>query len=281
MLLAKDGSGSQRKVSNANVEVQFTLQCRQLYELKIDNYPRTMSITGHDEDGIESTRVITYDPKMVAKAKLLEMAPEQKMKVEKKAEGLQDTTFISNSKMSQPVMAEAYAQIVIHLKMIDSLPLSQECLWITGQKQGKSFKGTTNTAGELVLFVPKGDAYALHFQYNKNYSQFEVPYYRDHSKTELHYSYLGTKEIKKRKEEEADRIRAEEKNLKEGEERFAAYCKKRGISLEEGRRLELESSYEDFSQFADTVIMSVLNRNNWNNKLIVCDLTASMNPYYR
>ena len=57
---------------------------------------------------------------------------------------------------------------------------------------------------------------------------------------------------------------------------FTKECKKKGISIEEGyRRLLRDKIYGT----TDTVVIKVLNRNKWINKLIVCDLTGSMQPY--
>ena len=91
----------------------------------------------------------------------------------------------------------------------------------------------------------------------------------------LDLMYIGTKEIERRMKEEEERIKREEERLKREHEEFLAWCKKEKITEAEGHRRKLMGSYST----PDTVVSSVLNRNNWSEKLIVCDLTGSMNPY--
>jgi hypothetical protein len=92
-------------------------------------------------------------------------------------------------------------------------------------------------------------------------------------------SYLGTKEIERRKKEEAERLISEAKRLKEEKEAFERYCKKLGISLEEGYRRKSAEYYSSEVADDDTVVSTVLNRNKWAEKLIVCDLSGSMMRY--
>jgi DNA-binding protein H-NS len=162
---------------------------------------------------------------------------------------------------------------------VEGKPLVGETLWLTGNKRGKSFKGKTDNQGRIIVWLPKGDSYSLNFKYNKNYSTLETRYTKGSSSVTSSYSYLGTKEIELRKKQEAERIALEEKRLKALEKKFAEDCKKLGISAEEGKKREIAKYVTEMDQFSDPVILKTLNRNNWDDKLIVCDLTGSMSPY--
>jgi hypothetical protein len=95
----------------------------------------------------------------------------------------------------------------------------------------------------------------------------------------MEITYMGSKEYEKRKKEEEERIKAEEKRLEEDRLAFEKYCKERKVSLEEGYRLKLKEAESGSYSNDDDVVSKVLTRNKWSEKLIVCDLTGSMDPY--
>jgi len=278
-LTAKAGGASFEVISDAKGEATFSLPCNTIYNLTASNYTKTKEVQLPDFAGGHSMRTLTYEPDMAAKEKLFSMNPAEQAAVDKTAAALPDTLLMKTSAMIQPKLSEHFSAVRIKLEYIDGTPLSGETFAMAGVKRGKSVKGTTDKDGKILMFLPKGDTYTLNFKYNKNYASTESLYSLGTSKIELTFSYLGTKEIERRKKIEAERIAAEEKKLKAEEERFKAYCKKLGISAEEGRKREADSYLKSLGRFADTVISAVLNRNKWNDKLIVCDLTGSMGPY--
>jgi len=92
------------------------------------------------------------------------------------------------------------------------------------------------------------------------------------------FSYLGTKEIERRKKEEEERIRREEERIKREREAFEKRCADLGLTLEDCHKKELEDYLKNFD-LGDSVIMVTMNRNDWKDMLVVCDVTGSMSPY--
>ena len=255
-------------------KVSFNVPCNTLFDVFVSNYTDKNEIQSPRSGLVQQT--LSYEATMVAKAKEFEMNLAEISKVDQTATLLPDTTFIKDSKMLPPKNAEHFARVNLTLKDIQGLPLSGEVLVLSGIKRNKSYKGTTDIRGNILFYIVKGDTYQVNFKHNKNYSSAEYAYTKGTSKIDMSFSYLGTKEIEKRKKEEKLRILEEEKRLKAERDMFTKECKKKGISIEEGyRRLLRDKIYGT----TDTVVINVLNRNKWLNKLIVCDLTGSMQPY--
>jgi hypothetical protein len=105
--------------------------------------------------------------------------------------------------------------VILNLKDIASKPLTDETVIFMGRKRQKNFKGTTDKNGRLILYLPKGDMYDITFKYNPNYASKDVPYTKGTTNITVGFSYLGTREVIRRRKEEADRIAAEEKRMKE------------------------------------------------------------------
>tara|TARA_B100000508_G_scaffold140841_1_gene143777 strand:+ start:7487 stop:8566 length:1080 start_codon:yes stop_codon:yes gene_type:complete len=181
--------------------------------------------------------------------------------------------------MKTPSPISYYSKLTLSLKDIEGGPLVRETIWLTGIKNGKTIKATTSSSGRIQVYLPKGDTYTTNFKHNKNYSTVKSYYLAGTSKINSKFSYLGTVEIERRMRIEAKRIAEEEKRLLAEKKRFTDWCKKLGITEEEGRKLEAEESIKNMANFNDTVVSAVLNRNQWDEKLIVCDLTGSMQPY--
>ena len=274
-----EGTAVFKKKSNLQGKATFELPCNTLFNISISNYSRTRKYRTTDKNGAYGKQVFTYNVDNLAKAKAFKMSPAEEAKVNKTAEALPETTKVKGSYMEKPRLFRHFSEVYITIKDIDNHPLNKEEVWLTGEKRGKTIKATTNSSGKIKVYLPKGDIYSLNFKYTKGFSSIDIEYSKGTSKNNLKYSYLGTKEIERRKKIEEERIAAEEKRLKEEEKRFAAYCKKLSISIEEGRRREAKKYLDEVNDYEDTVVSTVLNRNKWDNKLIVCDLTGSMQPY--
>ena len=215
---------------------------------------------------------------MVENDKLFSMTPEEQTALDKFIQPLPDSIEIHGSKMIAPKNLTYFVSVNIRIVDIYNKSLANERIIFKGVKRNKKIIGTTDLNGRLFLYIPKGDSYTLSFKYNKNYSFVDYKYTKGISEVDLNLSYLGTKEIERRRKEEELRIAELEKRMKEERERFELECKKKKISLEEGYRLEWERMRKDYKS-DDSVIINVLNRNKWPEKLIVCDLTGSMQPY--
>lgn len=273
-----DGKTYSQK-SNAAGEVKLMIPCDNLYEISVTNYTQKKEILSAKTPGGGVIKTFTYDPDMAAKEKLFEMSPEEKASVDNSVITLPDTIVMNNGAMEKPASAEYYTQVDITIENIEKKPLSGEAISIMAEKRHKNIKGVTDRNGHVLVYLPKGDKYFINFKYNKNFTSTECAYSKGSAKAEMKFSYLGTKEIEKRKKEEAARIAAEEKRIKEELEAFEKKCKKLGITLEEGRRREVAEMVLGSGTTNDTVVSAALNRNKWTEKLIVCDLTGSMSPY--
>ncbi len=275
----KSGEKIGEQVSDENGEVVFRLPCNNEYVVTTSNNPNKKPLRTSQHDGAQSTLTLTYDPNIIEKQKAFDLTESEKKIIDQQAALLPDTTSLSGASMTAGGKKDLFSCVTIKLTNLDGKPLVGESLWLTGNKRGKSFKGKTDSQGRIILWLPKGDTYSLNFKYNLNYSSIETGYTKDSSNITSSFSYLGTKEIELRKKQEAERILAEEKRLKALEKKFAEDCKKRGISLEDGKKLEIAKYIAEMDQFSDPVILSALVRNHWDEKLIVCDLTGSMSPY--
>jgi len=265
--------------SNASGEVELMIPCDQMFDVTITNYTRKKELLSAKTETGKVSRTFTYEPDMASKDQFFEMNEQEKNSIDAFAKGIPDTILLSGSFMDKPTKSEFYTHLTISIIDIDKKPLSGENMSIIGEKRKKNIKCVTDKNGTVSVHVLKGDKYYINFKYSKNYISTESVYSRGNSKGELNFSYLGTKEIEKRRKKEEERIALETKRIKEEAEAFERKCKKLGITVEEGRRRETAERVLGSSTTNDTVVSAVLNRNKWTEKLIVCDLTGSMSPY--
>jgi len=262
--------------SDSKGEAIFTLPCKEVFELTVSNYVGKLKIETYEFAGARMSKTLSYEPNMAEKEKAFSMSDADKLKLDESIATLPDSTIIYNSRMTKPKALAYYVEVTLRLQNLEGKPLANETITFEGQKRKKKFKGATNTSGIIIAYLPKGDKYFVNFLYDKEFYEVECKYALGTAQTNIGFSYLGTKEVEKRKKEEAERIAREEKRLKEEREAFEKYCRDAKITLEEGYK---RKAREAAGSTADTVVLAVLNRNNWSEKLIVCDLTGSMMPY--
>lgn len=277
ILTSKVDGKTYEKSSNAFGDVSFNIPCKMVFEVSVSNHTDKYEIRSPAAGSI-LTRTLSYEADMIEKEKAFKMTAVEISKVDLTGSSLQDSIFIEGSNMNAPKNIDHFVFLKIALKSVYGFPLSNETVILTGVKRKKSVIGITDKAGNLAVYLLKGDKYSINFKYSKNFTNYECDYSRGNNKVNLGISYLGTKEIEKRREAEAQRIKKEEERILAEKEKFANECKELGITIEEGYRRELRKQMFGTS---DTVVFSVLNRNKWKNKLIVCDLTGSMHPYAR
>ncbi len=265
------------QISDQSGTAELSVPCNSSFELSVSNYTRSRQIQSYSGGAV--TQTLSYEADMAEKDKLFEMTEQEKINVDKTADQLEDSLIISGSRMTTPKNSEHFVMITLRITDLNKKPLADERVTFKGLKRNRKIIGTTDFTGRLILFVPKGDNYILGFKYNSEYSSYEYKYSKGSSKVEINLSYLGTKEIERRKKEEALRIAELEKREKETRERFENDCKKMKLSLEECYKREWER-LRTSNNTDDTVVSAVLNRNKWFDKLIICDLTGSMQPYY-
>ncbi|MFN5845575.1 MAG: hypothetical protein ACK46O_07690, partial [Flavobacteriia bacterium] len=145
-----------KQTSNSKGEVVFALPCEQKFDVQISNYTRKDEITSPPRNGGYSIQNFSYSADMKQKDALFAMTDPEKATVDKAMNALPDTTFIKNALMTRPVQIDLYSTFTITLKDLDSKPLVNEQVVLTGEKRKKSFKGRTNVKGEILLYLPKG-----------------------------------------------------------------------------------------------------------------------------
>ncbi len=284
------------------------LDCGSRYELAIENYTRKEEIRTPERASGSVTFTYTYSHDMAEKDKIFAMTAEQKNKLESEIKLLPDTTIVKASKMIRPLNYTDYSSFHFKALGLDNKPLVEETVTFTGRTRNKSFQGKTNEMGEILVYLPKGDEYSINFLYNKNFAHKDIPFSQGTSDGFSEIQYIGTKEILRRKKLEEERIKAEEERLVREEKEFIERCKREKIEKEKAIKLELERAikekeeerialaeakkkgveyvpkprvvYPTYPTRSDAqVVDKVLSRNNWTQKLIVCDVTGSMNPY--
>lgn len=264
--------------SDARGEAAITVPCNELFDLTIANYTR--------KEIVESSAIgkrkhtFSYPHDMVQKEKQLAMEPEEIQHVDRAMLELPDTLAIKSGLMPAPKSNPFYfALMTISIRNITNGPLQDELVWVTGRKRNKTIKGNTDRNGRLMVYIPKGDTYDIGFKYNRKYYQADCAYTRGNTDIRIGFSYMGTKEEERRRKEEADRLRAEEKRLKDEREKFEKGCRSSGLTIEECHRRKIADYLKEGVNGKDTVVLRALRRNRWQSKLIVCDVTGSMSPY--
>jgi hypothetical protein len=258
--------------------VNIDVPCNSLFDLSVSNYTRKKEIQSPESEGGKVMKTLTYEPDMAAKDKMFAMSESEKAAMDKAAESLPDTVSVG-SVMSKPKNMEFFIELSISIDDIDGNPLVGEQMNITGEKRKKKIKAVTDRNGKVFVYLPKGDNYHIDFKYHKSYISKDCEYSKGFGSAEMNFSYLGTREIEKRKKEEAARIAAEEKRLKEEAIAFEKRCREAKISMLEGMKREVKDMIKDANNSGKNIIAAVFGRNNWTEKLIVCDLTGSMSPY--
>lgn len=197
---------------------------------------------------------------------------------ESKVAAYPETTLVTST--SRPSRFDERVQLFeIVLADLHNGPLIGEKVYLTATRYNKVIAGQTDRSGRLFLLLPKGSEYTLGFKHDPDYKDFDVPFTLGESSSKIQMKYLGTKEIEKRIAAEKERLRLEEERLAKEIAAFKAYVEELGISFEKGREDEIRRHLAN-RNYRDPVIANVMNRNKqWENKLIVCDLTGSMSPY--
>ena len=275
-LTSKDGKLTFNKMSNAAGDAKFDVPCGITYVVSVANYTKKKEIFA--ENNAEFTQTLNYEADMVEKAAQMAMTDAEKTMLDNYAKTAPDDVTIHGSVMNIPTNADLYSGVNLILTDLDGNPLAGEMIYFKSIKRNLKVTATTDADGKVKLYLFKGDSYTINFLYNKNYAYIELAYSKGSNTMDVGITYLGSKEIERRKKEEDERVKARDKIIKEELAKFRAECYRLKISEEEGRKREIDKLSSRPSQ--DDVVLKVLNRNKWEDKLIVCDLTGSMSPYY-
>lgn len=243
------------ETSNAKGEVSFSLPCDERFDVKISNYASKDEIKSPGRANSMSTRNYSYEADMIQKRIAFAMDDTQKSIVDQAIAALPDTTFVRGGAMQPPRGIDNYTKLDITLIGLESQYLVNEEIVFTGRKRNKSFKAKTNTMGHVRVYLPKGDIYSVNFQYHNDYRLEEIEYSKGTGQVRIEIMYMGTKEYLRRKKED-------EKRKIEEKRRAAAALAGGGREYREDKVLEV-----------------VMDRNEWNNKLLISDVSSEMLGY--
>ena len=184
---------------------------------------------------------------------------------------------------------------------LDQKPLEGEQVYFTAEKSGKIYVAHTNSRGVMLLMLPEGDTYCLGLTFEREIKCIPLPKSEMAGALRLTLTTIGTEAFLKRKAErerqlairdslfQAQRLRDSLELAKLKAEDFL-YQLERGRepeivlkNIEEQAAKERDSLAKDDRYFEKSgkEVQAVLYRmrQEWQNKVIVTDVTCSMDPY--
>src|SRR5690606_3976201 len=209
LTLIENSSGIIYKAkSNSEGKAEFSLPCNSSFTLSVQGYSLTHQIVTHPKGGI-MTKSIGFKANDMEMAEKFGMTEQDKKDMDIWAKSLKDSNYIQQ-KYSNTWKKENYQSVTLKLSDVEGKALSNERTVLCGRDRNKSFIATTNHQGICHFYLPKGDDYIVNFTLTSAFYTVSVPYSNGISTSELTLSYLGTREILRRKKEEEERIKAEE-----------------------------------------------------------------------
>lgn len=166
---------------------------------------------------------------------------------------------------------------------LDDQPVPNEKIEITSKNGGKVYNVQTNQDGKAHLLVPLGDKYTFSSKYFKAFQNYIFPDTIGLYHTEVIFKAISSEEFetRKRDREELLRLRDSLFNASTPKEEYIFEYKLKQIeikALEAKKRLTKSPNY--FEKLKNTVnAVFYRQRNRWKEKVIIIDVTCSMDPY--
>lgn len=207
-----------------------------------------------------------------------------------------DTIFQNVPLSQKPTLKRSL--ILVTVLDLDGNPLEDENVYLQGVK--KVYTAKTNASGETALMLPKGEYYSVNFEFRDSLEVLNIEA-GNHTRTDkIRYKYIGSKAIKarilERKYYEAmwdslaqvqsfrDSLAAARSPYSNFSYRFNepnlsnlnGLIQKR--AAEDLKQLRINPKY--FVEVGDEAAAALYrNKDKWDDKLIITDLTCSMHPY--
>lgn len=258
---------------------------------------REFRIDAADQQGVETFR--TVNSSHVRSTLKIYYIPKEYTEEERN-----DTVFQKVSP-AQPAI-KARVLTVFHIHDLDDRPLEGEVMYFTAQKSGKVYVAESDAQGISRLMLPKGERYCLGTPFEPEIECFDMPQTDHAGKLTLTYNFIGSKAILAREAERARQlairdslyqlqriqdslafVRDSLRNLLGGnflnKMQFGADLKEVEKLIE--KRAEQERAFitenDRYFEEMGEEIKAVFYRmkSEWANKVIVTDLTCSMEPY--
>lgn len=268
---AKQYTGTTNSQGKASIEVAADGN----YEISFSNSQIKRHLRMPGQEGINLTTSYTYNGGKDDWSKSHPPSESQKKDWEAKFKRYADT--VNMQQRIRPSKFETRLQLFeITLNDLNNGPLSDETVYLKALNHKKVFYGQTNSEGHLILLLPKGDRYFIEFKYDKAFKEINNKLTRGRARHKIQIQYIGTKELERREIEKEIRLKEEEEFRKKELEAFTKRMKEEGKSKYEGYKEELKEYDSEANIVSEVLIRNPL----WKNKLIVCDLTGSMSPYF-
>lgn len=215
-----------------------------------------------------------------------------------------DTVFQVVSPAQMPNRSRVL--VILNVLDLDNRPLENERLYLVSSKTAKVFFAQTNAAGKALLMLPKGSRYCLSTDCDADIECFDLPQTDHAGKLILTYNFIGSKAILARRAERARQLairdslyrlqrirdsiqfaRDSVRNLLDhgflNNIQFGADLKKVEERIEkraEQERVYIAENPNFFEEMGEEIKSTFYRkRHEWANKVIVTDLTCSMEPY--
>ncbi len=219
-------------------------------------------------------------------------------KQEYDVEEVGDTIIQDISLSQEPTMSRTLIRVKV--MNLERKPLADEKIHFIQKGGTRVYYGQTGEDGKARFLLPNDKTWYLHFEYDLYIDSIRARE-RAHHTIEINYSYIGSKVLAERKREREralairdslDRIRAKEdsiywKTITErnflDQYRFNSSNEEVFQNLRNKAEKDRKEIQKDPAYYEKTgnEIGAVFLRNadRWNSKMIVTDLTGSMNPY--
>ncbi len=174
---------------------------------------------------------------------------------------------------------------------LDGFPVANEKFYLKSEKNSKEYSITTDVKGKAFIHVPIGDTYQVSSEYNKNLGTRKVGAKLDLYQVDVTLKFISSIEFRKREKEREFKLKERDAEWLKYKKEYEAYIKvyekykedcKEIVKKEGGTEASpyTSSGFMNFETLRDTVFTAVFNRNkHWKNKLIIIDVTGSMQPY--
>lgn len=208
-----------------------------------------------------------------------------------------DLTF-EGSKGKKLYPTKNMAVIKFRYEDLDSIGIADEKLMIHSEKNNRFYEATTNDKGVAELLVPIGDIYHFSVKHWRDFGIDTIPNYANLYEREIILTYLSSNEYERREAERLEQARIQDSifqarlqqiannkkkqkeqevsNYKEFKNEYKEKLESSTLEIREG--LKTDSLYFEKKKFNVNAILYRF-RNMWKNKIIVTDVTCSMNPY--
>lgn len=165
---------------------------------------------------------------------------------------------------------------------LDSMPVANERFYLQSQTDNKTYTAITDKNGKTSLLVPIGNVYTMNAEHFENFGTKNIAADQFRYTTNVILQFISTPEYEYRKAEKEREVKSREEKWNDLEALYQAFSDSLSswLNVDVVRDMStLNPEMENFEAIKDSVVTVVLGRNNWQNPLIIADVTGSMHPY--